>query len=472
MQRTRVAILFGFGLCLAAAGRQGAGPDAPTSGPPNQPLVLTAALDDRAITPGTAKYLERARELADDRQAECLVIVLDTPGGLLTSTRALTRRILASQVPVVVYVAPSGGRAASAGLFLTLAAHVAAMAPGTTIGAAHPVQLDALPIRPETERPTENNDGRNQGDDDSPAGRRPLEEKIVNDTVAWARALAELRERNAEWAVEAVRRSASITAPKAVEEGVVELLADDLEHLLAEIDGREVVTSHGPAVLNTDDAEIHRVPVWWGERVLMVISEPNVAFLLLLFGFYGILFELYSPNWGASGTLGAICIVLAMFGLAVLPVDSLGLALIVIALGLIVAEVFVTSYGVLSLAGGACLVVGAVMLIDDPGRFARVSLTIAVPVAVATVVITLLLIGGVIRSHRAGPRTGGEGMIGKTARVVGDFGPRGDAFQGTVAVHGERWRAVSRHPLKANESCRVAGRDGLTLTVEPPPDSS
>lgn len=467
MQRTRIApILLGFGLCLAAQGSQAPHANAPAPVPENRPLVLTAALEDQAITPGSVRYLRRVIDLADDRQAECLVVVLDTPGGLLTSTRTLTRHMLASNVPLVVYVAPSGARAASAGLFVTLAAHLAAMAPGTTIGAAHPVQLDGFPLDPDGD-PSQVNE-----EVEPPAETRPLEDKIVNDTVAWARALAELRERNADWAVRAVRYSESITAPEAVDEGVVELLADDVEHLLAEIDGRRVVTSRGAMVLNTAEAEIQTVPVWWGERVLMIVSQPNVAFLLMIFGFYAVLFELYSFDWGLSGTLGAICLVLAMFGLAVLPIDLLGLALIVIALGLMVAEVFVTSYGALSLTGAACLVVGAVMLIDDPGGLARVSLAIVVPIAAATVVITLLLVGGVIRSYRAPPRTGGEGMIGKKARVVGDFGPHGDAFQGTVAVHGERWRAVSRRPFQANEGCRVAARDGLTLIVEPVSSSS
>ncbi len=468
MQRTRIApILLGFGACLAAQGSQAPRANAPAPVPENRPLVLTAALEDQAITPGSVRYLRRVIDLAEDRQAECLVIVLDTPGGLLTSTRTLTRHMLASDIPLVVYVAPSGGRAASAGLFVTLAAHLAAMAPGTTIGAAHPVQLDGFPLDPDGDPSQVNEEVEPPAGEEPPAETRPLEDKIVNDTVAWARALAELRERNADWAVRAVRYSESITAPEAVEEGGVELVADDVEHLLAEIDGRQVVTPRGAMVLNTAEAEIRTVPVWWGERVLMIVSQPNVAFLLMIFGFYAVLFELYSFDWGLSGTLGAICLVLAMFGLAVLPIDLLGLALIVIALGLMVAEVFVTSYGALSLTGAACLVVGAVMLVDDPGELARVSLAIVVPIAAATVGITLLLVGGVIRSYRAPPRTGGEGMVGKTARVVGDFGPHGDAFHGTVAVHGERWRAVSQRPFQANEECRVAGRDGLTLIVEP-----
>ena len=462
-------LLLGLGLSLATPQRHGAGVGESASAPAQQPLVLTATLDDQAIAPGSVRYLERAIDVAEGRQAEGLVIILDTPGGLLTSTRVLTRRILASDIPVIVYVAPSGGRAASAGLFITLAGHVAAMAPGTTIGAAHPVQIDGFPIGPDPPEPDDDNDETEPDDDDAPAARGAVEEKIVADTVSWARALAELRDRNAEWAEAAVRQSASITASEAVEQGVVELVADDMDDLLAGIDGREVVTQVGPAVLNTADAEVRPVDIGWGERVLVVISQPNVAFLLMIFGFYGLLFELYSPEWGIIGTLGAVCIVLAMFGLAVLPVDFLGLALIVVALGLMVAEVFVTSYGALSVAGAVCLVVGAMMLIDDPGRLARVSLAVVVPIAVATVLITLVLVGGILRSFRAAPRTGGEGMIGKMARAMGDFAPHDGEFRGTVAVHGERWRAVCHEPLKANVNCRVVAREGLTLTVEPIP---
>ncbi len=463
--RTRAAWV-GLLLYLVVQARQGVGAAPPTPATNQRALVLTATLSDEAITPGLARYLERVLREAEQRDAECVVIVLDTPGGLLASTRLLAKRILASETPVVVYVAPSGGRAASAGLFLTLASPVAAMAPGTTIGAARPVQLGGLPIRPEQEERPGNDDETAPAERKVPA-RSPMEEKIVNDTVAWARALAELRGRNVEWAVEAVQRSASITASVAVEEGVVELLADDLDDLLAKLDGREVLTAVGPAILDTANAEVQPVPVWWGERVLMVISQPNVAFLLLIFGFYGILFEFYSADWGLSGTLGAICIVLAMFGLAVLPVDYLGLALIAIALALMIAEVFVTSYGALAVAGAVCLVVGATMLIDDPGRFARVSLSVVVPIALATVAITLLLVAGVVRSLRRPARTGGEGMLGKTARVLDEFTPHDGAFRGTVAVHGERWRAVSPRPLPSNTTCRIVGREGLTLRVEP-----
>jgi membrane-bound serine protease (ClpP class) len=290
---------------------------------------------------------------------------------------------------------------------------------------------------------------------------------MVNDTVAWARALAELRGRNVDWAIEAVENSVSITASEAVDEGVVELVAKDLDDLLGQLQGREVSTLAGTVTLNTAGAGVRAIPIWWGERVLTMIAQPNVAFLLMIFGFYGILFELYSPGWGVSGTLGVVCIVLAMFGLAVLPVNHLGLALVAIALGLMVAEVFVTSYGALAVAGAACLVVGGVMLVDSPGGFARVSLGVLLPVSLATMVITLLLVGGIIRSHRAPVTTGAEGLMGRRGRVIDDFRRHNDSYQGTVAIHGERWRAVSQQPLKGDDVCQVTGREGLTLTVEP-----
>lgn len=455
-------------LCLPLHAQQNTRSAASRSSTTPGSLVLTATLDDEAITPGTAKYLERAIGQAGQRQAECLVIVFDTPGGLLTSTRLLTKRILASRTPVVVYVAPSGARAASAGVFITLASHVAAMAPGTTIGAAHPVQIGGLPVGPRPgESPGAGDSESEKTEETPPQARSTFEEKIVKDTVAWARALAGLRGRNVDWAVDAVEASVSVTASEALDQGVVELVAKDLHDLLDQLQGREVSTPAGTAVLNTADADVEAIPIWWGERVLTMIAQPNVALLLMIFGFYGILFELYSPGWGISGTLGVVCIVLALFGLAVLPVNYLGLALIAIALGLTVAEVFVTSYGALAVAGAVCLVVGGIMLVDSPSGFARVSLSVVLPISVATVAITLLLVSGIVRSHRAPVQTGGEGLMGRTGRVISDFRRQNDAFRGTVAIHGERWRAVSQQPLKADDRCEVTGREGLTLRVAP-----
>jgi len=299
----------------------------------DRPTVLQVCLSNEAISPVTARYIQRAIEQAEQERADCLIIILDTPGGLVDSTRDIVKATLRSKVPVVVYVAPPGARAASAGVFITLAAHVAAMAPGTNIGAAHPVQIGGLPGSPPPK------EGKEKGQE--PGAKTPMEEKIVNDTVAWARSLAELRGRNADWAARAVKESLSAPASEALKEGAVDLVADDLNDLLARLDGREVTLPDGVMRLRTAGAEVRTLEMWWGERILAVLTNPNVAFLLLIFGFYGILFELYTPGWGVAGTLGVVCLLLGFFALAVLPISYVGLALLAVALALFVAEVFV-----------------------------------------------------------------------------------------------------------------------------------
>lgn len=435
----------------------------------DRPLVLKVTLDDEPITPTSARFIRRVIEQAETERAACLVIVLDTPGGLVDSTRNVVKDILASTTPVVVYVSPSGGRAASAGVFVTLASHVAAMAPGTHIGAAHPVQLGGLPISPPESPgvpPAGDKDDDQPGQEPQPASA--MEEKIVNDTVAWARALAGLRGRNQEWAARAVRESVSVIASEAVAEGIVELMAEDFDDLLIQLEGREVLLPQGPVRLRTAGAAIRVLEMWWGERLLAVISSPTVAFLLLMLGFYGILFELYTPGWGVGGTLGVICLVLACFGLAVLPVSYVGLLLLAVALGLFVAEAFVTSYGLLTLGGAVCLVLGGVMLVDSPFGFMRVSLGVVIPVAAASALITFFLLGSVVRAHRQGIRTGGEGLVGTQAVAQEDFARLGQQYVGTVLVHGELWKAVSPTPVSSKQVLEVQDREGLTLAVRVP----
>lgn len=418
--------------------------------------MIVATIDDQTISPAILQYLNRAMRQAREQDAECLVVVLDTPGGVLTSTRQIVKQNLNSPTPVVVYVSPPGSRAASAGVFITLSAHVAAMAPGTTIGAAHPVQVGTLPTEP-----------RRRGDDDQEDGRSPLEEKIVNDTVSWARGLAEQRGRNADWAARTVTESISVSASEALEAGAIDLIADDLEQLLEELDGRTVQLPDGSVTLRTAGASAQHVPMWWGEQLLAILGQPNVAFLLMIFGFYGILFELYSPGWGVPGTLGLICLLLGFFGLAMLPVNYLGVALLLVAMGLFAAELFVTSYGALALAGTLCLLLGGIMLVDSPAGFSRVTWNVLLPVATATVVIVLVLVSGVVRTHRAAARTGTEGLIGQSGRADVGFSPRDNGFVGAIRVHGERWRAVSSQPIESGRVCRVKRREGLTLVVEP-----
>ncbi|WP_457651820.1 NfeD family protein [Rhodocaloribacter sp.] len=431
--------------------RPGATP--PDAGRADAPVVWLR-LPGEAITPVTARYIARGLREARDVRAAALILELDTPGGLMESTRDLVMAILDSPVPVVVYVAPSGARAASAGVFITMASHVAAMAPATHIGAAHPVSIGGAPFGP-------------PASPDSSQTPGVMEQKIVNDAVAWVRSLAELRGRNAEWAARAVTESVSITAREALAEGVIDLIAAGPEELLAALDGRAVETTAGPMRLETVDAELIPVEMWWGERLLGILSNPNVAFLLLMFGFYGILFEFYSPGWGIAGTLGVICLVLSFFGLAVLPINYAGLALIGLALGMFVAEAFFTSYGALTLGGVVCLVLGGVMLVDTPVPVMRVSLSVLLPVAAATALVTFFLMTRIFKAQRSRVRTGVEALLNEEAVAVEAFRPEGAHYRGMVRIHGELWRAEASVPVAAGARLRPTGRKGLTLTVAP-----
>jgi membrane-bound serine protease (ClpP class) len=431
----------------------------------SRPLVLVAPLDD-IINPITAGFLIRAIGHAEQRQAACLVVLLDTPGGLVDATRDITKRMLDSAVPVVVYVSPPGSRAASAGLFITLAAHIAAMAPGTNIGAAHPVQVGGWPS---PQRPPPQADDDEADADDAEAARRssPIEDKALRDTAAWARALAELRGRNADWSARAVVESASATATEAAEIGVIDVVADDLTALLHRLDGRNVTVAHRTVTLQLANAEIEMIEMWWRDRLLSTLANPNLAFLLLMFGFYGILLELYTPGWGVGGTVGIICLVLAFFALAVLPVNHVGLALTAIGLALFVAEAFVTSYGFLTLGGVLSVTLGGLMLVDSPIGFLRVSPLVVVPVALATAAITVFLLGQVIKAHRHRAVTGTEGLVHERGVVDDAFKPQNGSYVGVVRVHGELWRAVCPVPLTAGEDVAIEKREGLTLHVRP-----
>jgi membrane-bound serine protease (ClpP class) len=358
-----------------------------------------------------------------------------------------------------------GARAASAGVFITLAAHVAAMAPGTTIGAAHPVQIGGLPGSPPQPREGERQEKKQDGDQ-APA-RTPMEEKVLNDTVSWARALAELRGRNAEWAARAVRESVSVPASVAAQERAIDLIAEDLNDLLARIDGREVTMPQGLVNLRTAGAEVRVREMWWGEKALSILANPTLAFLLLMLGFYGILFEFYSPGWGVSGTVGVICLVLGFFALAVLPINYVGLVLIAIALALFVAEAFVPSFGFLTAGGLVCLIIGGLMLIDSPTGFLRVSLWALIPVALATAAITFFLVGRIVKAHRAPIQTGSEVMSAWDAVAEEDFTPDEKGYSGLVRTRGELWRAVSSTHVSAGQYLEVEGREGLTLSVRP-----
>lgn len=428
--------------------------------------VLRIDLRNEAITPVTEQFVTGAIRSANEQGMSAVVLVLDTPGGLVDSTREMVKAILQSPVPVVVYVAPAGARAASAGTFITMAAHVAAMAPGTTIGAAHPVSVGGLPGVPSEPAP------KDAGKDESEpgaGGASPMEQKVLNDTVSWARSLAELRGRNAEWMARAVKESTSVSAGEALKENVVDLLADDFASLLQKLQGRDVRTAGGSVTLQTANMQVVTVQMWWGQRFLAALANPTLAFLLLIFGIYGIIFELYTPGWGVPGTIGLICLLLGFFSLAILPTNYVGLALVVIALGLLVAEVFVTSYGLLTLGGVICLITGGLMLVNSPEGFMRVSLLALIPVAAAILAVTLFLMTGVARTQRL-PVAMEQVAMGALARVEGEFACADGQHKGFVRVHGELWMATSQTPVSAGQTVTILSRNGLLLQVEPVPE--
>lgn len=428
----RHALLLLLGLLL------GLTPIAADAKPPAP--VLRVQIEGDAITPVTARFVSRAVREAKEIGAQYLLIELDTPGGLVDSTRTIVHELLSSGVKVVVYVAPSGARAASAGLFITLAANVAAMAPGTHIGAAHPVQIGGLPTQPP--------------EDEKTKGSNPMSEKIANDTQAWARSLAQLRGRNAEVAERAVSESLSLTNSEAVEKKLVDFTAKDLKSLLARLDGAK-------------GAPVKTLEMGLGQRILVALANPNVAFLLLMLGFYGMLFEFYTAGFGVAGTLGGICLLLGAVGLAILPLSYAGLALLGVGLALFVAEVFVTSFGLLTVGGVVCVILGGLMLVDSPTGFLRVSSYLVIPVALATALVTLFLLGSVVKAHRARIRTGTESLLSEPAVAAEAFTKNNGNYMGAVFVHGERWKAKSTEPVAEHEPVEVERRDGLTLTVAP-----
>lgn len=434
--------------------------------PAGASVVVRIRLENEAITPVVAQFLERAIREADEQHAQCLVLELSTPGGYLDATERIVKTIFDSPVPIVVYVSPPGGRAASAGVFITLAGHVAAMAPATHVGAAHPIQLGMPSEIPGSRKPQIDEE---EGAHETPSYGSVSEQKMLNDTVARARAIAEYRGRNAEWAAKAVAENRVDIAEDALAEGVIDIVANNMEDLLEQINGRSVTIKRAGVdetmQLETKNAQVRTLEMWWGEKLLAVVSNPNVAMLLLMFGVYGILYELYSPGWGVSGTLGVVSLVLAFFGLSVLPINYAGLALVAVALALFAAEAFVTSYGALTVGGIVCLILGGTMLVDTPHEFLRVSQSVLIPIAVATGLIAAFLLSSVVKSQRSTVRTGGEAMIGLRGTAQEKFSPHNGHYEGQVSVRGEIWRASSSQPITSNQEIRVEDRQGLTVIV-------
>lgn len=410
-----------------------------------------------AIGPAMTDYIERGLDEAKAAGAGVVILRMDTPGGLDSSMRDIIHRILASPVPVVTYVAPSGARAASAGTYILYASHVAAMAPATNLGAATPIQLGGAP------QPLGDKD-----EDGEKEKKRPPENaataKAVNDAVAYIRGLARLRGRNADWAEEAVREAASLPAEEALQKGVIEIIAPDLPTLLAEIDGRRVNVSGGEATLVTKGTEIRVREPGWRTRLLAAITDPNVALILMLIGIYGIIFEFMNPGMVLPGVMGAIALLVGLFALNTLPIDYAGAALVLLGLAFMAAEAFVPSYGVLGIGGAVAFVIGLIMMFDfgtAPGF--ELAPGLAIGAGIASAAFFLLVVAAAIRARRSAVVSGEEEIVGKKGEVV-----RIEDGVLWVRIRGETWQARSAAGTPSRGSrVRITGRDGLVLLVEP-----
>jgi membrane-bound serine protease (ClpP class) len=401
----------------------------------------------------TTRQISQATQKARQENASALVMRLDTPGGLVSSTRDIIKEMIASPVPVIVYVAPSGARAASAGTYITYASHLAAMAPGTNIGAATPVEIGGVPGLPGGSQPKEKSEPKSAE-----------QNKSINDAVAMMRSLAQLRGRNADWAEKAVREAATLTAAEAQKEGVVDLVADNLDNLLAQADGRKVMVAGVETTLRTKNAEIVAVAPDWRTKALSAISDPNIAFLLVLIGFYGLILEFWNPGSFAPGVIGAISLIVGLTALTALPVNYGALGLLVLGILLMVGEAFTPGAGVLGIGGLAAFIVGGLFLFEggDTDIEFAVSRWLIFGSAIATAGMIVAIGGAAWSARKRKPVTGPEQLIGTRGKVVS-----WSDLRGSVRVVGEIWSARANRPLQVNDTVRVVGREGLTLIVEP-----
>jgi membrane-bound serine protease (ClpP class) len=448
MIRVRVAAIF-VNLCLGAVGAALSGLASTVPAAAERAVVLEI---DGAIGPPVADYI--ARELGSARAADARLIILrmNTPGGLDTSMRRIISAILASPVPVATYVAPNGARAASAGTYIAYASAIAAMAPGTNIGAATPVQFGGNPLFPSDQKSQK--DEKKSGDSADTETR-----KIVNDATAYIRSLAAVSGRNADWAADAVRSAASLPAAEALSLHVIDVIADDVPDLLRKIDGREVTIAGKPARLATAGLEVETRPPDWQTELLMLVTNPNVAFILMLIGVYGLIFEFLSPGAVAPGLIGAISLLVALYALAFMPINYVGAALVLLGVALMIAEVHIGAFGALGVGGIAAFIIGAVMMFPAQVPGFSLSHGVVAVTALGSAALLLLALAAVLRRRRP-VVTGHEALIGAEGETVS-----WQNGEGRVRVKGEIWLARSDAALTAGSRVKIVGRDGLVLRV-------
>jgi membrane-bound serine protease (ClpP class) len=419
-----------------------------------------------AIGPATADYVHRNLERAAEQQAQLVVLKMDTPGGLDTSMRSIIKDILASSIPVATFVAPSGARAASAGTYILYASHVAAMAPATNLGAATPISIGGMPGSPEPQRQPQEPERKTGKKADqtkdaekdwmSDASRR----KAVFDASAYIRGLAQLRGRNAEWAEKAVREAVSLPAEEALKLKVIDLVAADLSDLLSKLDGRKVNVAGQDRILRTKGVETTAIEPDWRSRFLALITDPSIAYILLLLGIYGLLLEFYNPGFVLPGVVGVICLLIALYALQLLPVNFAGVALIMLGMAFMVAEVFVPAYGSLGIGGIIAFVIGSVMLIDTDVPGFVLPWPLIAGITFLSALFVFVVIGMAMQARKRPVVSGSEEMVGAAGEVIEDF-----AQEGWARIHSETWKVRSAAPLKRGQKVRVTAINGLVLEV-------